>query len=89
MIKKYEAILGIEVRSFDPQTLQLLRAYHFPGNIRELENIVERALNLMSSGECFVTAYLPQEVKGKEEEVEIQTLAHQLEEAEMKAIASV
>jgi DNA-binding NtrC family response regulator len=31
-------------RSFLPEAMQLLMAYEFPGNIRELENIVERAI---------------------------------------------
>nr|WP_204464420.1 sigma 54-interacting transcriptional regulator [Shouchella xiaoxiensis] len=87
LIKKYEAILGIEVTGIDPQTVQLLRAYHFPGNIRELENIVERALNLMNSVDSFTPLLLPLEVIGKEEEDDVLTLAAQLEEAEIKAIA--
>ncbi len=33
-----------------PQALSALKAYDFPGNVRELENILERALALQSSG---------------------------------------
>jgi two-component system response regulator PilR (NtrC family) len=33
-----------------PQALQALRAYHFPGNVRELENILERAMAFANDG---------------------------------------
>ncbi len=52
-----EAILGrlcrkmkIEAASLSPEALQLLQDYPFPGNVRELENILERALTLSSGG---------------------------------------
>ncbi len=52
-----DAILGrlcrkmkIEATSLSPDALQLLRDYPFPGNVRELENILERALTLSSGG---------------------------------------
>ena len=35
---------------FAPPALQVLRHYDFPGNVRELENIIERALALCSNG---------------------------------------
>jgi two-component system, NtrC family, response regulator PilR len=52
-----DAILGrlcrkmkIEATSLSPEALQLLQDYPFPGNVRELENILERALTLSSGG---------------------------------------
>jgi two-component system, NtrC family, response regulator PilR len=52
-----DAILGrlcrrmkIEATSLSPEALQTLHEYPFPGNVRELENVLERALTLSSGG---------------------------------------
>ena len=41
---------GREVRGFTPDALKLLTAYHWPGNIRELRNVVSQAVILTQSG---------------------------------------
>jgi two-component system response regulator PilR (NtrC family) len=40
----------VEEIEISPEALQLLNAYAFPGNVRELENILERALTLSTTG---------------------------------------
>ena len=42
----------------DPAAARLLREYHWPGNIRELRNVIERAL-LLSHGSLLTTADFP------------------------------
>ena len=37
---------GIEEKEFSKEVLELLKSYHWPGNIRELENFVERLVIL-------------------------------------------
>jgi PAS domain S-box-containing protein len=49
-VQKYTPRLGRRIESIDPQTMQRLVAYPWPGNIRELENLIERALILSDSG---------------------------------------
>jgi DNA-binding NtrC family response regulator len=39
----YSAELGKQIAGFSPDALDALRRYSFPGNVRELQNIVERA----------------------------------------------
>lgn len=41
-LKKYESNIGRKINNVPPDTLEKLMAYDWPGNIRELENIVER-----------------------------------------------
>ncbi len=48
-LKKYSRILGKEVQTISTYGLQVLMDYDFPGNVRELENIIERGVALESS----------------------------------------
>ncbi|MDF2502612.1 MULTISPECIES: sigma 54-interacting transcriptional regulator [Clostridium] len=45
-IKKLSLKLNKPIHSIDSESLQYLENYHWPGNIRELENIIERAINM-------------------------------------------
>jgi len=42
--------LGSSSDRLDASARKALRAYHFPGNVRELENMLERAVTLCASG---------------------------------------
>ncbi|WP_371877509.1 sigma-54-dependent transcriptional regulator [Thiovibrio frasassiensis] len=48
-LKKYSALFGKEVQQVSSYALKVLMDYDFPGNVRELENIVERGVALESS----------------------------------------
>jgi two-component system response regulator PilR (NtrC family) len=38
--------IGVEIPEISPASLAVLKAYKFPGNVRELENVLERAMTL-------------------------------------------
>lgn len=50
------------IDTIQPECLQLLKSYRWPGNIRELENIVERAF-IIESGNVMTTACLPNNIR--------------------------
>ena len=51
-LQRYAKRAGKKIHSIDKKALALLRSYDWPGNIRELQNIIERSV-ILSSGEVF------------------------------------
>ena len=49
-IRKYNKLNNKEVQGFSPEVLSSLMAYNYPGNIRELENIIEYATVVCRNG---------------------------------------
>jgi transcriptional regulator with PAS, ATPase and Fis domain len=43
-IRKYNAKMGKNVTDITPRALEALIAHDWPGNIRELQNVIERAV---------------------------------------------
>ncbi|BAU51914.1 sigma 54-interacting transcriptional regulator [Mucilaginibacter gotjawali] len=51
-VRKYESKMGREIKNIPDKVIDALMEYNWPGNIRELENIIERAL-ILSSGDTL------------------------------------
>ena len=51
-------------KQIDDQSMEILRLYHWPGNIRELRNIVERLI-IMSPNSVIKTEDIPAYIKEK------------------------
>lgn len=58
-LQKYNERFGKAIQSISKEAMDLLRKYDFPGNVRELENIVERTVAL-ESGATVLSESLPQ-----------------------------
>lgn len=46
LIEKYNKILGKNIRGIDEAVMNKLQLYNWPGNIRELTNVIESAINM-------------------------------------------
>jgi len=51
-VQRYGGRMGKQFRAIDKNTLDLLLAYDWPGNIRELQNVIERSV-ILSAGDVF------------------------------------
>jgi DNA-binding NtrC family response regulator len=57
-LKKIAAAQGKRIETISDEVLDILFAYEFPGNVRELENILERAVTL-ANGDTIQLRHLP------------------------------
>jgi PAS domain S-box-containing protein len=51
-VQRYANRAGRNIRSIEQKTLDLLQSYDWPGNIRELQNVIERSV-ILSSSDAF------------------------------------
>jgi DNA-binding NtrC family response regulator len=60
-IRKYNQENGRQIsENLSPEVLSLLESYNFPGNVRELENIIERAVVIAATDEITVECLRPE-----------------------------
>jgi formate hydrogenlyase transcriptional activator len=52
LVERYSRNVGRSFSAIDKATLAMLQAYSWPGNIRELQNVIERAV-ILSEGDTF------------------------------------
>jgi two-component system response regulator PilR (NtrC family) len=84
--EKFSAEYGKAVKGATPEALRLLQGYPFPGNVRELQNVIERAVAL-EAGALVTPSALPERVQGAmapppgepEERVDVSTTGVDLE----------
>ncbi len=60
-VRKYNEENGRSVsETFSPEVLSLLENYYYPGNVRELENVIERAVVIAATDEITVDCLRPE-----------------------------
>jgi DNA-binding NtrC family response regulator len=57
-LKRFSRELGKEVQRAAPETLEMLRQYAWPGNLRELQSVLKQAL-LQTTGPVLIPDFLP------------------------------
>lgn len=80
-LKTYAAKHGRPARELSPETVRLLKSYEFPGNVRELANIIERAV-VLAEGAKVEPVHLPEPVRAAAAAKERATLRPTLAEVE-------
>jgi len=68
-VARFNRLQGRSIRRVSPEVMALLMAHDFPGNIRELENVIEHAF-VLCRGECIETVCLPEELLVRVQSVE-------------------
>ncbi len=61
-LEKYRVLIEKPVEGISKEAMEYLEAYNWPGNVRQLENVIERAVAL-EAGPAIVPESLPQEVR--------------------------
>jgi DNA-binding NtrC family response regulator len=64
-LERYSREFGKGVRTVSPEAMSVLRSYRWPGNIRELQNVLERAV-LICDEDGIDLRHLPDSLQGKE-----------------------
>lgn len=79
--------LGRPERYISRRAMEYLKAYHWEGNVRQLENVIERAINIMEEDETeILPKHLPKEIAGLSEDLAVEKLSETLGRAESEAI---
>jgi DNA-binding NtrC family response regulator len=87
-LKHYNKIYQTDIRGVSPECINRLESYAWPGNVREIKNVIHRAV-VMCSGGVLLPEHLPKRFSSQRNRpptVSIQ-LGSSLKEAEKKMIA--
>lgn len=61
-LQEYNKEFNRQIQGFAPQTENLIQAYPWPGNVREVKNVIERAV-ILCQGNTLLPEYLPLELR--------------------------
>jgi transcriptional regulator with PAS, ATPase and Fis domain len=84
-LKKYNDKFGIYIEKIDDEAMDCLKKYSWPGNIRELENAIERAYNLID-GNVIKLKHLPEKIVSNNRPLCVGSLNKTLNEIEKQRI---
>jgi DNA-binding NtrC family response regulator len=89
-LEKFSRAQGKQVEKLSNEVMDILLSYAFPGNVRELENIIERAVTL-ALGSTVEVSHLPADLREQRFDIQRRPKSelHTLEENEQEYISWV
>jgi formate hydrogenlyase transcriptional activator len=88
-VRKYETKMGKKIVSVSPDVVDALMKYDWPGNIRELENIIERALIVNPGNRLIPGDWIPAALAGNKKTNGLAPAARKMEEVEREHIIAI
>jgi transcriptional regulator with PAS, ATPase and Fis domain len=86
-VQRFAEKIGKSIAGLTPDALQLCLAYKWPGNIRELENVMERAVTLAPEGRKWITPdLLPNNLRANTESAPSLDLAELVDRVDWSAL---
>ena len=86
-VQRFAEKTGKSIAGLTPDALQLCLAYKWPGNIRELENVMERAVTLAPEGKKWITPdLLPNNLRSTTESAPSLDLAELVDRVDWSAL---
>ena len=91
IVSKYNGEMGMRITGFTPEALEALKNHPFYGNVRELENVIERAMifadgNVIGLDDLDLRSSLIRKAEGQREDISMPQEALSLRELERTAI---
>lgn len=74
-VKRYSEELGKQISQISPEALRILMQYDYPGNVRELQNIIERSVALETSTELTaqnLTSYIEEQLPSRKRPLDLE-----------------
>ena len=62
---RFDRELGLDLRGFAPESLELLQNYSWPGNVRELQSVIKQAM-LNAVGHILLPDFLPEDLRRRQ-----------------------
>jgi len=85
LIARFNRLRGKEIAGLSPEVMAILMDHDFPGNVRELENIIEHAF-VLCRGNMILPEHLPQNLRPETEGVRSSPAASSIQEVEARFI---
>jgi two-component system, NtrC family, response regulator AtoC len=87
-LDKYNRKFNKAIQSISPDAMEILGNYDYPGNVRELENIIQRAM-VLCSGDAVQVRHLPTDIQKFSFEMADTQILKPLAEVEREHISRV